>query len=115
MAFRHANTLYTKPFQVRAPDFRQVEYEFTYTTPAGAPTAFDALCDKKYTLMENGDYILPIGRRIGARKELVSGDKLTFTAQIKASLLPTTPEVQALELEVAGTEGSLTGKVILAA
>lgn len=110
MAFKQ--DFYNKPFQVRSPDYRQVQYEFTYTTPADAQAAYNLLSDKKYTLLENGDYVLPIGHRIRSRNESVSGDKLVFLGQVSAALLPTTPKLQEMELEIAGTEGSITKKVI---
>lgn len=104
---------YNKPFQVRAPDFRQVRYEFTYATPSDALAAYNLIRDKRYTLLENGDYVRPVGHRIRAREEAVAGEKLTFLGQVVASSLPTNPELQAMELEIAGAQGSMTDKVIL--
>lgn len=104
---------YRRPFKYRSPDFRRVQYEFEYTTPADAQAAYDLIRDKKYTLLENGDYVRPIGHRICAREERLDGTRLAFIGQLKAEQLPASPEVQALELEVAGTAGTLAGKVIL--
>ena len=106
---------YHKPFQMRAPAYRQVEYEFTYATEAAAQAAFEALKNKKYTLTDGGDYVLPIGHKIQSRKEELSGKVVTFLGQLKAlELLADAPNIQALELEVAGAEGSMTGKTVLA-
>lgn len=106
--------LYNEPFKVRSPDYTQVKYEFTFATPAGAKAAFDALRNKKYTLLESGGYVLPVGHRMKSRGEALSGEKVTFVGQIKSSLLPSSPDVQAMELELAGAEGTLTVKEILA-
>lgn len=106
---------YNKPFQVRAPDYRQVEYEFTYATEAAAQAAFDALKNKKYTLTATGDYILPIGHKMLSRNEVLDGKVVAFLGQLKAAELQSSdPKIQALELEVAGAEGSMTGKTVLA-
>lgn len=102
---------YTKPFAVRAPSYRQVEYEFTYDTEAAARDAHDALKNKMYTLTDSGDYILPVGHMIQARDEAVSGKVLTFVGQLKAAELQAgAPRIQALESQVAGAHGSMTAK-----
>lgn len=106
---------YHKPFESRAPSFRQVEYEFTYASEAAARAAFDALVNKRYTLTAGGDYLLPIGHRIHARREVLDGAVVTFVGQLKAAEVATEdPAIRALELEIAGAEGSMTGKTVLA-
>ena len=104
--------MHKRPFQLRSPDFRRVRYEFTYSSPAAAQAAHDALRDKRYVLLENGDYVLPVGHRLCCREEAVDGARLTFVGQVKAASLPSSPELQDMELEIAGADGSMTGKVI---
>lgn len=101
---------YRKPFRIRAPDFRRVDYQFTYSTEESARAAFDSLRNKRYTLVD-GEYILPVGHRIHAVNEVLDGRVLGFTGQLKAAaLLASDPQIQSMELEIAGQEGSMTTK-----
>lgn len=104
---------FNKPFRTRAPDYRQVAYEFTYATEAAAQAAHDALRNKMYTVTDAGDYVLSVGRRIKSRDEALAGAVVTFVGQLKASELEL-EATGALEQEVAGAEGAMTGKTVLA-
>lgn len=105
----------SNPFAKKAPSFKQIEYEFTYADSAAAEAAYAVIRNKRYTLLPNGDYVLPIGHRIKSRDEKVAGSKLTFIAQVRSTLVPDTPQLQELELEVAGVAdgGAMTGKTVL--
>ena len=105
--------MYNKPFQFRSPDYRRVQYEFTYSSEASAAAAFEVLSNKRYAITPEGEYVLPVGHRIRSRDEKLDGPRVTFLGQIKAVEIEA-PETQALELEIAGTEGALTGKTVIA-
>ena len=105
--------MYNRPFEFRSPDFRRVQYEFTYSSEAAAAAAFGVLSNKRYTITPEGEYVLPVGHRIHARDEKVVGATVAFIGQLKAAEIDA-PGTQALELEIAGTEGSLSGKTMLA-
>jgi len=104
---------YRKPFSLRSPDFRRVDYRFTYATEAAARAAFESLTDKRYTLDQSGNYSLPLGHRLRARDEALDGRDVTFVAQIKAAdLAADDARVLALESEVAGADGRLESKAV---
>lgn len=105
---------YTMPFQLRAPDFRRVAYEYTYETEGAAEAAFRSLYDKRYRL-QGQTFVLSLGHRMHSRDEAVDGRVLSFTAQLRgADLAAGSPGLLALEAEVAGGSGAMTSKEVLA-
>ena len=105
--------MYNRPFNRRSPNFKRVKYEFTYSGESEALAAFESIKNKRYTIAPGGVYVLPVGHRINARDEKLDGNRVSFVGQLKSEDLES-PATQALELEIAGTAGSLTGKTILA-
>lgn len=107
---------YTKPFQVRAPDFSQIRYAVMFPDADDALATLSAISNKLPARQPDGSLELPLGRRMRCREEAVSGGTLTFLSQLRtADVSSGAALVEALEAEllaVTGT-GSITEKTVL--
>lgn len=98
---------------MRAPDFTQVSYEFTFDTAEHAQTAFDGIHKKLVDASKVSNYAnWPIGRRMKARGEQISGTVVSFIGQHLTSEL-SSQKVADLEAEFAGANGTMTGRTLL--
>lgn len=104
---------YNKPFDKRSPDFRRVQYEFAYDSEEAAQAAFVRLRDKRYTLLDNGDYVLPVGHKIHSSDEALIGNTVRFVGKVKASDIPDGPRLREMEIEISGESGKLVSREVI--
>lgn len=104
---------YNKPFEKRSPDYRRVSYEFVYEDEEAASKAFVLLKNKRYTLTNTGDYVLPVGHRIHSCEEMLTGKTVSFVGKVKASEFPDSANIIDMEREISGNNGRIVSKAII--
>lgn len=94
----------------RAPDFARIAYTFVYPDPDSAVVGLGKVSDKRrVTLSPSGEKIVSAGRQLSTRDEKLSGNTLTFLAQIKTSRIQADdPLIKAAEEDLAAGGGVMT-------